>query len=480
MLKHEAKLIDPTPEQIAAALTTATEGANKRCRTRLLELDPAKVRKFVKRCGAEPEGWEMFRGGRGGVPASQVLAAWWTDAARRKHVVVRGRRVEHRESARLLHKDELDQRPPLFHAYPEYVYRRWVGGRQEVVCACGCGAVGTPQTLGWMGECCGPCSDRKDEVGPEGLRANIPGVLYGERDPLTAVACSPDGNLVAAAEGKDIAHLWDLRTRERTTFELEAQIGIDLAFSSDGRYLLAAGFGLKGKPIAVIDTAKKQLPKARVEDYALADRVVAYPDSKLAVIRRSAAPPNRIDVIRLPSGETLRSVDFPIELNAQFGLMNGPLAVSRDGRRAAVGGPAVLICDLSNLTAGASIERESRSIAFAPDGNRLYVGATYGPVTLHDADTGRELASCPLGTVSDRDYYSSVAVDPNGAAVYAGGFRGRLHVLHPETLEVRAAFDWHLGRVEDLAVSADGSRLFSAGADGCVKAWPVGRLLEGL
>lgn len=481
MLKYEAKLIDPTPEQVTEALAAAADGANKRCRTRLLEIDPAKVKKSVRRCAADAEGWEMFRGGRGGVPASQVLAAWWTDAARRKHVVVRGRRVEHRESARLLHKDELDGRPPLFHAYPEYVCRRTTPAGSEVVCACGCGAVGSPQTLGWMGECCGPCSDRKDEVGPEGLRANYPGVLYGDRDPLTAVACSPDGNLVAAAEGKDVAHLWDLRTRERTTFELHALLGIDLAFSADGKYLLAAGFGLSGKPFAMIDTAKKKLPAARATEYALCDRVAAFADPRHAVVRRSAAPPNRLDVVRLPSRETVRSVEFPIHLNAQFGSMNGPIAVSRDGNRGAVGGPRVVVCDLENGTTGASIEREARSLAFTPDGGRLYVGTAPGTVTLHDAVTGRELASViPGGTGAERDLYPSLAVDPAGGAVYAAGFRGRLHVLHPDTLEVRAAFDWHLGAVSGLAVSADGSRLFSAGGDGCVKVWPVRDLLRGV
>jgi WD40 repeat protein len=305
--------------------------------------------------------------------------------------------------------------------------------------------------------------------------------LYGDRDPLTAVACSPDGHLVAAAEGKEIAHLWDLRTRERTTFELHASLGIDLAFSADGRYLLAAGFGLMGHPIAVIDTAKKKPPKIGLEAYALADRVAPHPNPDLAVIRRAAAPPNRVDVVRLPSGETLRSVEFPIGLNAQFGYMNGPLAVSRDGRRAAAGGPRVVVCDLSNLATGVSISRESRSIAFAPAGNRLYVGTHHGTVSLHDADTGRELASGVLGkTALERDYGPALAVDPNGTAVYAAGFRGSLRVLRPETLDTRATFDWHLGQVNGLAVSADGSRLFSAGADGCVKVWPVRELLRGV
>lgn len=103
-----------------------------------------------------------------------------------------------------------------------------------------------------------------------------------------------------------------------------------------------------------------------------------------------------------------------------------------------------------------------------------------GTVVRYDASSGRRLAAGAVGkTATEREYGPSVAVDPTGGAVYAAGSRGRLHVLHPETLVVRAAFDWHLGAVTGLAVSADGSRLFSAGGDGCVKVWPVRELLRG-
>ena len=83
-------------------------------------------------------------------------------------------------------------------------------------------------------------------------------------------------------------------------------------------------------------------------------------------------------------------------------------------------------------------------------------------------------------TVFDASVFGSAASVGAGGAVYAAGRRGRLHVLHPETLEVRAAFDWHLGPVSGLAVSADGTRLFSVGGDGCVKVWPVRDLLRGV
>ncbi len=282
MLKHEVKLIDPDAEQIVAALAETVAGANKRCRSRLLADDPAKWRKFARGAAAKPEGYTMFRGGRGGVPATQVLAAWWTDAVGRKHVVLRGRRVEHDDAKRLLQSADLDTRPPLWHAYPEYVCRRTSGAESRIVCGCGCGAVGTPESLGWMGETCGPCFDRKQEIGPTGLSANRPGVLYGDRDPLGAVACSPTGDRVAAKEGDNRITYWDIATRTRTVMKFSDVSPFDVAFSSDGRYLLVVGARLFAAFDLNVDPPARVEPTLEHDPPAL--RVVPLPDSRSALL----------------------------------------------------------------------------------------------------------------------------------------------------------------------------------------------------
>src|SRR5262245_53663019 len=123
MLKHEAKLIDPDAEQIVEALTETAAAANKRYRGGVVVDNPAKWRKTARAAVRTREGYATFSGPRI-VPASQVLAAWWTDAIDRKHVVIRGHRVEHHEAIRVLETDSLNDQPPLRHAYPEYVCQR--------------------------------------------------------------------------------------------------------------------------------------------------------------------------------------------------------------------------------------------------------------------------------------------------------------------------------------------------------------------
>jgi hypothetical protein len=484
MLKHEAKLIDPDAEQIVAALSEATAGANKRCRARLLEDRPEKWRKFARAAQAQPEGWEMFRGGRGGVPATQVLAAWWTDAAGRKHVVLRGRRVEHDEAKRLLHKEDLDQRPPLWHAYPEYVCRRTVGAESQIVCACGCGAVGTPESLGWMGETCGPCFDRREEVGAAALRANLPGVLYGDREPLGAVACSADGNLVAAKEGDNLVTVWDIPSRTRTTMKFSGQSVTDVAVTADGRHLLVTGINmlLMGGLFAVFDLTADP-PRRLDPEHEPAPpgwRVIALPDPGLALVHRvePAGDVTRAEVVRVPSGQVVRGADLPL---GYF----GPLAVSRDGTRFAAPGGTVGVFDLPTMRPVRAVRGIQSAAALSPDGTRLFA-AYIATVKAYDAASGKHLAEGWLAGskrggsyLAGYDHVTALAADPNGEAVFAGTGQGRVFAFHPDTLARRAVFDWHLGGVFGLAVSADGSRLFSSGGDGCVKVWPIRDLLRG-
>lgn len=481
MLKHEARLIDPSAEEVVAALTTATAGANKRCRARLLADDPVKWQKFARECAAKPEGYAMFRGGKGGVPATQVLAAWWTDSIGRKHVVLRGRRVEHKEANRLLQKDELEKRPPLWHAYPEYVCRRTIGTESLLVCACGCGAVGTPEALGWMGETCGPCFDRKEEAGAGALRANVPGVLYGDRAPLGTLACAPDGNRVAAVEGSEAVTYWDLATRTRTTMKFSSgERPIGVAFSSDGRYLIVAGIIL----FVVFDLATD--PPTRCahshEQSAFALQVSALADPALALLLNWLPNRCRADIVRVPSGDPVRGIDLAVSADHMMSPPFQWVALSADGKNLAAVGERITLHTWDAPAPRWSNTEAHAPVTFSSDGSYL-VTARLGVLKAFDVATGRPRGG--FGAVGKRfaptgHIATALVIDPGGKWLFVGGWDGTVHVADVRTLERVAVFEWHLGSVRGLAVSADGARLFSSGADGCVKVWPIRDLLKGI
>jgi hypothetical protein len=477
MLKHEMRLIEPDADQIVAALTETVAAANKRCRTRLIEDEPAKWRKFARDSAAEPEGFAMYRGGRGGVPATQVLAAWWTDAAGRKHVVLRGRRVEHEDAKRLLQPKDLADRPPLFHAYPEYVCRRFVEGRSEIVCACGCGVVGTPEALGWMGATCGPCFDRAEESGKEALAANLPGVLYSDRATLATIACSRDGTRVAAVEGVNSATYWDIATRTRTLMKFSGAYTTSVAITPDGRRLVVVGsnpFDNSRGLFASFDLTTD--PPTRINtddpDQVPSWTVTALPNPDRVLVRRCHPPgfENRAHFVDSADGQVKRSVLL------HYGA-SGPFAVSPDGKRFATQGRCVQVFDANSRTLWQE-ESASDATVFSHDGSRVITAGGNG-LTAYDAATGKRLSSTQR-RYGGKSPPATLVTDPGGAWIYGSGYDGWLVAFAADTLEAKAAFEWHLGPILGLAISADGSRLFTGGGDGCVKVWPIRDLMRGV
>jgi hypothetical protein len=161
----DVRLIDPTEAELAAALRRAHAAANRGVRVgdTHLDRDTDFWTRFARDCRRGREG--RRRSCRAGYQTPEVVAGWWTDPASRKHFRVLGR-TRVRVLARMRPEGELRGLPPWWHVYPESVLavRRPDGGSTYLAC-CRCGAVGTPESLGWMGDSCGPCFDRRADGG---------------------------------------------------------------------------------------------------------------------------------------------------------------------------------------------------------------------------------------------------------------------------------------------------------------------------
>jgi WD40 repeat protein len=311
-------------------------------------------------------------------------------------------------------------------------------------------------------------------------------VLYSHREPLGAVACSPDGTRVAAVEGESHAssHVsyWDTATRTRTTMKFSGMRTTDVAITSDGRHLLAVGMGTlipEYGLFAAFDLGTD--PPTRVDPARDTEspgwRIAALPDPTLAIRHRVNWPSHagEFEVIRVPSGEPVR------QLAPSEGVM-GRFALSPDGTRLATCGAGMALYDLTDTGARAVATREAphtppQSVAFTAAG-RLF-GAFSGSVVEFDgaevaAEAGLERRRGELLFETIR----SLAADPAGEFIYVGTWQGKVCAFATDPLRLLAAFEWHMGAVTGLAVSADGSRLFSSGGDGCVKVWPIRDLLR--
>ncbi|MDY3555995.1 hypothetical protein R5W24_005143 [Gemmata sp. JC717] len=163
----DKRLIDPDEGALAGALGRAMRAANRdnRYQDNRMSRDAAFWGRFsqdVLRSGGPAGRRRSCKGGRA-VP--EVIAGWWTDPAGRKHVRVIGRTRS--RYSRTRSETQLRVLPPWWHVYPEAVLgvRGARDDSERYVAACRCGAIGTPESLGWMGDTCGPCFDQLSDGG---------------------------------------------------------------------------------------------------------------------------------------------------------------------------------------------------------------------------------------------------------------------------------------------------------------------------
>jgi WD40 repeat protein len=259
------------------------------------------------------------------------------------------------------------------------------------------------------------------------------GVLRGADDQLLHLAVSPDGRTLAAGDNAGRTLLWDTSTRrpllappQRPKVDGQ-QVRLDaLAFSPDGRLLLTAGPGPNG--------------------------------------------PDTVQLWDLAAHKVVGSLDG-------FGVIS--MAVSRDGRRLAVGthGGQVLWLDLATRTPAAApltVDKEPPYwLALSPDGKRM---ATIGSKAVLWELAGRR----PIRRL---EAVAALAFSPDGRTVAAGHReRGEILLLDSATGKRRRTLTGHTAAVGALSFSHDGATLASAGQDGAAIWWDVatGRARETL
>jgi hypothetical protein len=141
-----------------------------------------------------------------------LRVVWWDDRVRRRHwhieagdLPVNTLGLGQQLATAAMLRAVLDEKAEAIHwiTPAQSLFRRSRGGDTIVVCRCG--FAGTAESLGWMGDCCGPCFDREQEglppLGPPSLR--------------TAVGCP---NLILLADDGSLAAVetpWDENTHSR-------------------------------------------------------------------------------------------------------------------------------------------------------------------------------------------------------------------------------------------------------------------------
>jgi dipeptidyl aminopeptidase/acylaminoacyl peptidase len=251
---------------------------------------------------------------------------------------------------------------------------------------------------------------------------------------VLALALAPSGKVLATGHGDGTVRLWDAATGKALHRLAEGKAPVTaLAWLPDGRRLLSAN----------------------------AEGLLVLWDQQTARAERQ---------FRLAGG-VVRAAN---------------LALSPDGRTAALGGSRVQLVDVEAWKELDRLPAAGYYLVFAPDGKALITASERKEVrtvfTAWDAGSRKPRRRYPWPkTPQFEDFITALAVIPDGRSVVSGNQDGLVLLWETATGDVQAEFWTHPRAVTALAVSADGRYLASAGDDKSVRVrdlvsgWPVAR-----
>lgn len=288
--------------------------------------------------------------------------------------------------------------------------------------------------------------------------------------PVYSLAFAADGNLLVTSGHDEVVRLWPSGSTEALVELPGSPFASPLALSADGRFLARGGYGIRAWAIG---TSLAELLSDR--DYT--EAITWSPDGRvLAALGRAG-----VRRWEMPSGNSLPSGwGGTRESTAGRQYPTGGIAFRPGGTElATVFGvraqnrydSTIYIWDartgeLRQTLSAAYAYDHPRAIRFAPDGR--FLAAMYGPILrVWDTDAGTVVAEQKPGT----RHFKDLQFTPDGRQLVTVSNDRTARLWDTVTWAEVGGYEWKIGKLGAVAVTADGTRM-AAGADsGKVVVW---------
>jgi WD40 repeat protein/DNA-binding SARP family transcriptional activator len=299
--------------------------------------------------------------------------------------------------------------------------------------------------------------DRRFAVGPR-FRVN---------QTPRGIAVSPNGRTLAFTHSDGSVDLVDTRTlQRRASIQALDDYAASVAFSPDGRLLAVTGKGGR----VTLWNAQTLAPAGELKGMRTVSQALAFsPDGeRLAGVEAIASEETLMGEprpLRVWDLRSRRLTDFRAQTAANL------LAYSPDGRLLAAA-TQERGTEVRDASTGKLIERLglregdfSRSVAFSPDGELLFVGQYNGTGRLYSTDSWRQVGQPLEGAHTARITFG--AFTPDGRTLVTSGADGRVVLWDVERqAQIGAPLEFPPNTFASVALSPDGSRLYGVSSRG--------------